>query len=74
MSYQLFQNYTKNFTPTSKPQKVIGDNQIMNPIIAGLKFNNPFREKDNSARLLSPIKTNELQYHFLNKAYQQEKI
>ena len=67
-NYVLFDNYIQ--------RKIIvkGDNRIMNPLMSGLEFSNPFKIPYNGMRKLPSVQTQELDYNRLKNAYPQERI
>lgn len=67
-NYVLFDNYIQ--------RKIVvkGDNCVMNPLMSGLEFQNPFKIPNNGMRTLPPVKTQELNYDRFKNAYPQEKI
>ena len=68
MSYKQFKDCGKY------NMKLIGDNFVFTPIMAGLEFPNRFQPKYNDMVVRPSVETTNVDFKQLNKAYPQEKI
>jgi len=70
-AYKKFSEYGTNGCGRAS---IKGESRIMNPIISGKVFTDPFKIPNNGMRVFPPVQTTALDYEKFSNAYPQSKV